>query len=47
MFSTVRRTLNPKTKKDTQIKFYKAMGVPVLTYGSEIWVVTKKTGIKN
>jgi hypothetical protein len=42
MCSTIRRTLNYRTRKDTQIKFYKAMAVPILTYGSEISTITKK-----
>jgi hypothetical protein len=29
--STLRRTLNIKTRKETQIKFYKATAVPTLT----------------
>jgi hypothetical protein len=29
---------NNKTRKDTQILFYKAMAVPILTYGSEIYI---------
>jgi hypothetical protein len=31
------RTLNNKTRTDTQIKFYKALTAPTLIYGSEIW----------
>jgi hypothetical protein len=46
MCGTIRRTLNKKTRKDTQIKFYKAMAVPTFTYGLEIWTLTKKTGSK-
>jgi hypothetical protein len=38
--STIRRTLNNKTRKETQIRFYKAMVVPALTYGSETWAIT-------
>lgn len=36
---TINRTLRNKTRKDTKIKFYKTMAVPILTYGSESWVV--------
>jgi hypothetical protein len=36
MCSTIGRTLNDKTTKDTHIKLYKAVAVPTLTYGSEI-----------
>jgi hypothetical protein len=39
--STIRRTLNNKTRTETQIKFYKVMVVPTLTYGSEIWTITR------
>ena len=39
---TINRTLNNKTRKDTRIKFYKTMAVPVLMYGSESWINTKK-----
>jgi hypothetical protein len=43
-----RRTLNKKkTRKDTQIKFYKAMAIPTFAYGSEIWTLKKKTENKN
>jgi hypothetical protein len=49
MCSIVRRTLNIKTRKDTQIKFYKAMAVYVFAHGSEIWTIEKdkKTRSKN
>jgi hypothetical protein len=36
MCSTIRRTLNNKIRKETQIKFYKATAVPTLTYGYKI-----------
>jgi hypothetical protein len=42
MRGTISRTLNKKTRKDTQIKLYKAMAVPTFAYGSEIWTLTKK-----
>ena len=35
MCGTVSRTLKGKTQLSTQIKFYKAMAVPVLMYGSQ------------
>jgi hypothetical protein len=41
MCSTIRRTLNNKPRKGKQIKFYKAMAVPTLTYGFEIRTITK------
>jgi hypothetical protein len=31
---------------NTQIEFYNAMAVPTLTYGSEIWTITKKQEAK-
>jgi hypothetical protein len=40
------RTLNKNTRKETQIKFYKAMALPTLTYGSEIWTITTKQEAK-
>jgi hypothetical protein len=39
----IRITLNNKTTKDTQKKFYKAVAVHVLTYGSEIRAITTTT----
>jgi predicted DNA-binding protein (UPF0278 family) len=39
---TIRRILNKKTRKETQIKFYKVMAIPTLTYSSETWTLTKK-----
>jgi hypothetical protein len=39
---TIRRVLNKKTRKETQIKFYKVMAIPTLTYSSETWTLTKK-----
>jgi hypothetical protein len=38
---TIRRNLKRKTRKDTQLKFYKTMAVPVLMYGSEAWTIKK------
>ena len=35
MCGTISRTLKGKTQLSTQIKFYKAMAVPSLMYGSE------------
>jgi hypothetical protein len=31
-----------KTRKDTQLKIYKATAVPTLTYGSQIWITKKE-----
>jgi hypothetical protein len=36
MCCTIRRTLNNQTRKDTQIKLYRAMTVLPVTHGSEI-----------
>jgi hypothetical protein len=38
---TISRTLKNKTCKDTLMKFYKTMAVPILSYGSESWVTSK------
>jgi hypothetical protein len=48
MCGTIRRTLNrkKKTRKDTKIKFYKAVAAPAFTYESEIWTFTKKQGAR-
>jgi hypothetical protein len=32
---TIRSSLHGKTRKDTQLKFYKVMATPTLLYGSE------------
>jgi hypothetical protein len=39
---TISRTLKNKTRKDTLMKFYKTTAVPILSYGSESWVTSKK-----
>lgn len=38
---TIRRALRQKTRQDTQLKFYKTMAVPMLTYGCENWTVNR------
>jgi hypothetical protein len=38
---TIRRVLNKKIRKETQIQFYKVMAIPRLTYSSETWTLTK------
>jgi hypothetical protein len=40
MCGTIKRTLTNKTRKDTQLKFYKVMAVPVL-YGCENWALNR------
>jgi hypothetical protein len=37
----IQRTMNNKTRKETQIKFYKAVVVLILIYRYKIWSVTK------
>jgi hypothetical protein len=39
---TIRRVLGKNTRKETQIKCYKDMAVPTLTYSTETWTSTKK-----
>lgn len=41
MCGTIRRTLGRKTRKETQLKFYKTMALPTLLYGSENWVLRR------
>ncbi|KAJ4444055.1 hypothetical protein ANN_05844 [Periplaneta americana] len=38
---TIKRTLKNKTRKDTVLKFYKTMAVPVLAYGAETWAMNR------
>ncbi|KAJ4434804.1 hypothetical protein ANN_23375 [Periplaneta americana] len=40
---TIHKTLRQKTRKDTRLKFYKTIAVPVLLYGSESWVTNKRS----
>ena len=35
---TIRRVLSMETRKETRLKLYKVMPVPVLLYGSGTWV---------
>jgi hypothetical protein len=41
MCSTIKRTQIHKTRKDTLLKFYKVMAVPVLLYGYENWALNR------
>jgi hypothetical protein len=41
MCGTVRRTLRQKTSQNTQLKFYKIIAVPMLTYASENWTINR------
>jgi hypothetical protein len=41
MCGTIKLTLINKTRKDTQLKFYKVMAVPVLLYGCENWALNR------
>ena len=47
MCGTIRKYLK-ETRTDIQMKFYKVVARPMLLYGSETWVTTKKdmTGLK-
>jgi hypothetical protein len=37
---TIRRYLKNKARENIQLKFFKTMSVPVLTYGAETWTLT-------
>lgn len=39
---TIQKCLKNRTRKDTRLKFYKTMAVPVVLYGSETWVLSKR-----
>jgi hypothetical protein len=39
---TIRISLRGKTRKDTQLKFYKVMATPTLFYGSETWILNAR-----
>jgi hypothetical protein len=39
---TVAPTIKKKTRKETNLKFYKIIAVPVLLYGSETWTLRKR-----
>jgi hypothetical protein len=41
MCGTIRKTLRQKTPQSTQLKFYKIMAVPMLTYASENWTINR------
>jgi hypothetical protein len=38
----IEKGVKTKTRKTTQIQFYKVMALPVLLYGSEIWIIKTK-----
>ena len=38
---TINRSLKDKVRKETKLKLYKTMAVPMLLYGSETWVESK------
>ena len=44
---TIRRTLGKRVTPETQIKFYKTMAIPVLTYGCETWFPKLNTTTKS
>lgn len=39
---TISRHLKNKTRKDTQVKFYKTIAVPTMLYGCECWILTER-----
>lgn len=39
---TINQALKNKARRETKMKFYKVMAEPTLSYGSELWTVTKK-----
>jgi hypothetical protein len=41
MCGTIKRNLINKTRKDTQLKFYKVTAVPVRLYGCENWALNR------
>ena len=41
MCGTIQRTLRNKTRKDTMMRFYKDLAVPLLTYSSENWALNR------
>jgi hypothetical protein len=41
MCGTTRRTMRQKTLQRTQLKFYKIMAEPMLTYASENWTINR------
>jgi hypothetical protein len=41
MCGVISRTLKTKTRKETNLKFYKVMAIPVLLYGYETWTLKK------
>jgi hypothetical protein len=42
MCGVIARTLKKKTRKETNLKFYKIMAVPVLLYSSKTWTTRKR-----
>ena len=42
----IRRNLRNKTRKDTQLKFYKTVATPILKYGCENWILNRKDNRK-
>jgi hypothetical protein len=42
MCAEIARTLKKKTSKETNLKFYKILTVPVTLYGSETWTPRKR-----
>jgi hypothetical protein len=41
MCGTIKHTITNKTRKDTQLKFYKLMAVPTLLHECNTWVLNR------
>jgi hypothetical protein len=39
---TIHKYLKHKARKDSRLKFYKTIAVPILIYGSEAWALSKR-----
>ena len=39
---TIKRTLGNKVRRETMLKFYKVMSIPLIMYGCETWIINKK-----
>ena len=39
---TIHRSLKGRARKDTELKFFKVMAVPLLMYGSEAWTIGRR-----
>jgi cyclopropane fatty-acyl-phospholipid synthase-like methyltransferase len=46
IYGAIRTASNKKIRKEIQIKFYKTVATPTLTYSSKTWTLKKKQGHK-